>query len=148
MKTLSMDLRARVLDAQKEGLPKSQIALRFKTSLSTVKRWLKRHRESGSIAPLPRPGRTPTIDQQAQALLKEWVEEQNDLTLEELRERWAEHGFPVALSTVDDWLGRLGFSQKKNDARQRTGASRYPGTAPAMAANDRRRSRRAAGVSG
>ena len=148
MKTLSMDLRTRVLDAQKEGLPNSQIALRFKTSLFTVKRWLKRHRETGSISPLPRPGRTPAIDPQAQSLLKEWVEEQNDSTLEELRERWAEHGYPVARSTVDDWLGRLGLSRKKNDARRRTGASGHPRTAPAMAANGRRHSGRAAGVSG
>ena len=127
MKTLSMDLRTRVVDAWKEGISKTQIALRFKSSLSTVKRWLKRHEETGSVAPLPRPGRTPGIDLKARALLKQWVEEQNDLTLEELRERWAEHGYSVACSTVDAWVNRLGLSRKKKRCARRNKTARISG---------------------
>jgi transposase len=83
--------------------------------------------KTGSLAPLSPPGRTPKIDERARELLRQWLAAENDLTIKELRERWSEHGYPVAASTVGEWLARLKLSYKKNDARQRTKPARRSG---------------------
>ncbi|HEX6508431.1 MAG TPA: helix-turn-helix domain-containing protein, partial [Chloroflexota bacterium] len=61
MHALSPDLRIRIVAAVDAGTPKAEVARRFAVSLSSVKRLVVLRRERGSLVPLPRPGRTPTI---------------------------------------------------------------------------------------
>jgi transposase len=110
---LSVDLRKRVLDDHQAGLPNTKIADKYSVGRSSVERWIARFKKTGSLEPLSPPGRTPKIDEHARDLLRQWLAEENDLTIEELRERWREHGYPAASSTVGDWLVRLKLSHKK-----------------------------------
>lgn len=133
MNALSMDLRKRIVAARQEGCTLDQIADQLRISVPSVKRWLRRYRETGTLDAYPTPGRKPFIDTRATALLRQWLDAENDLTLEQLRQRWREQGYPVALSTVDAWLTRLKITRKKNDARQRTGSPRRPRPTPSVA---------------
>ncbi len=83
MKPYSKDLRIRVLAAVDGGTPRTEVAETFSVSIPSIKRWLKRRRETGDVSPKPIPGRTPLKG----AALKEWLPEHlkdnPDLTLEE-----------------------------------------------------------------
>jgi transposase len=48
MKTYSKDLRIRVLAAVDAGVPRAEVAKVFSMSSPTIKRWLKRRRETGT----------------------------------------------------------------------------------------------------
>ena len=83
MKPYSKDLRTRVLAAVDGGTPSQEVAKTFSVSVPSIKRWLKRRRETGDVAPRQIPGRTPVKG----AALEEWLpghlKEDPDLTLEE-----------------------------------------------------------------
>jgi len=57
MKPYSKDLRLRVLSAVDAGVPTEQVAKTFSVSMPTIKRWLKRRRETGDVQPRAIPGR-------------------------------------------------------------------------------------------
>jgi len=101
MKPYSKDLRSRVLAAVDSGTPREGVAKTFSVSMPTIKRWLKRRRETGDVEPRAIPGRPPKKG----AMLREWLpkhlEANDDLTLEEHREAFEEEfGEAVSTSTV------------------------------------------------
>jgi transposase len=61
MKPYSKDLRLRVLSAVDAGKPREEVARTFSVSMPTIKRWLKRRRETGDVEPEPIPGRLTRI---------------------------------------------------------------------------------------
>jgi transposase len=69
MKPYSKDLRLRVLSAVDAGTPREQVAKTFSVSMPTLKRWLKRRRETGDVEPRAIPGRPSGKG----TLLKEWL---------------------------------------------------------------------------
>ena len=73
-----------MLAAVDGGTPREEVAKTFYVSVPSIKRWLKRRRETGDLAPRPIPGRTPV---KGAAALEEWLpghlKENPDLTLEE-----------------------------------------------------------------
>ena len=76
--------------------------------IDTLAKWLKRYRETGSVAPTPRityRKRKVDID-----LLKQMLLESPDATLEELA-----IPFNVYPSTIDYHLRKLKITRKKND---------------------------------
>src|SRR3712207_457986 len=101
MKPYSKDLRLRVLAAVDAGKPREEAAKTFSVSVPTIKRWLKRRRETGDVEPRAIPGRL----RKKGTLLKEWLphhlEANDDLTLEEHSEAFEkEFGEAVSTSTV------------------------------------------------
>ena len=50
-----------MLAAVDPGAPRAHDLRLFGVSLATTRRWLKRRRETGEVAPRPSPGRTPSI---------------------------------------------------------------------------------------
>jgi len=118
MKPYSKDLRLRVLSAVDAGKPREQVARTFSVSRPTIKRWLKRRRETGDVEPEPIPGRPPRKG----AMLKEWLpkhlEVNEDLTLEEHRQAFEEEfGEEVSTSSVGRAIARLpngGWPLKKS----------------------------------
>ena len=56
MKPYSKDLRLKVLDAVDRGMPRKEVAQVFGISVPSIKRWIKRRRETGNVQPLPIPG--------------------------------------------------------------------------------------------
>src|SRR5215213_2686285 len=108
MKPYSKDLRLRVLSAVDAGNPREEVARTFSVSMPTIKRWLKRRRETGDVEPQPIPGKPPRKG----AMLKEWLpkhlQANDDLTLEEHREAFEEEfGEEVSTSTVGRAIARL-----------------------------------------
>jgi putative transposase len=49
MNAYSKDLRLKVLSAIDRGIPRREVAELFGISLSTIKRWLKRRRQTGDV---------------------------------------------------------------------------------------------------
>ena len=107
-KPYSRDLRVRVLAAVDGGAPREEVAETFSVSVPSIKRWLKRRRETGDVAPKPIPGRPPLKG----AALKEWLpqhlKDDPDLTLEEHREAFEEEtSTKVSDATMSRAIARL-----------------------------------------
>ena len=114
MKALSMDLRERVVKAKGTGSSYAG-AERFAVASSWVRKIWLRARNTGSVAPLPRGGnRARKVDAQGEAQIREWVAEQPDLTIDELRERYlAARQVTVSEPAMRRTLNRMGLSRKK-----------------------------------
>ena len=69
MKAYSIDLRTKIVESVRKGVSKSETARRFGVNRSTVKRYLKRLAEGGSLAPKKRPGKHLKLDEHAMLLL-------------------------------------------------------------------------------
>jgi transposase len=69
MNAYSKDLRLKVLAAIDRGIPRREVADLFGVSLSTIKRWLKRRRQTGDVNIHKIPGR-PSVKGKA---LREWL---------------------------------------------------------------------------
>ena len=109
-----MDLRERVVKAKGTGSSYA-VAERFAVASSWVRKIWLRARNTGSVAPLPRGGnRARKVDAQGEAQIREWVAEQPDLTIDELRERYlAAHQVTVSEPAMRRTLNRMGLSRKK-----------------------------------
>jgi transposase len=118
MKPYSKDLRLRVLSAVDAGTPREEVAKTFSVSMPTIKRWLKRRRETGDVKPRAIPGRPSRKG----TVLKEWLpkhlEANDDLTLQEHSEAFEEEfGQRVSTSTVGRAISALpdgGWPLKKS----------------------------------
>ena len=99
MKPYSKDLRSRVLAAVDAGTPREQVAKTFSVSMPTIKRWLRRRRETGDVEPKPIPGRPSRKGVMLQGWLPKHLEANDDLTLEEHREAFEEEFGQEAVST-------------------------------------------------
>jgi transposase len=108
MNAYSKDLRLKVLSAIDRGIPRKEAADLFGVSLSTMKRWLKRRRQTGDVNTYEIPGR-PSVKG---AALREWLPKQleanPDLTLKEHREAFFdETGVEVSEATMSRNIARL-----------------------------------------
>lgn len=108
MRPYSKDLRLRVLAAIDAGKPREEVAQTFSVSVPTIKRWLKRRRETGDLEPKPIPGR-PSLKG---ATLQEWLPyhlpDNKDLTIEAHRQAFEEeHGLEVSRTTVSGAIAHL-----------------------------------------
>ena len=100
MKSYSKDLRLRVLSALVSGKPRQQVAKTFSVSMPTIKRRLKRRRETGDVEPEPIPGRPSRKGAMLQSWLPKHPQANEDLTLEERREAFEDQfGEEVSTST-------------------------------------------------
>lgn len=115
MKPYSRDLRQKIVEAYNNGEGSfRQLAHRFKVSLSFVQRLLKKFYETKSIEPLPiGGGPQPQLDSYSELILK-YIEECNDLTLEQLCERLeSEAEVKVSVPTMCRFLKKHKFTRKK-----------------------------------
>jgi transposase len=117
MKAYSKDLRLKALDAVDRGMPRKEVARTFGISLPSIKRWLKRRRETGDVAPSPIPG--PPAKKGA--VLAGWLpirlENAPDPTLAEHCETLEEvSGVRVSTATMSRSISRLagGWPLKKS----------------------------------
>lgn len=131
---LSLDLRKRIIKAyeKKQGSVR-QLAKRFAVGSASVWRLLSRYQREGEIHPKTPPGRNKKLTEKHASLLKKWLSKQNDLTLEELRQRLLEQEkLEVSIVTIHHACQRLKMSYKKNTISRRattgrgaTGTSRF-----------------------
>ena len=124
-KTLSKDIRERVVSAVEGGMTRRSAAKRFRVAPSTAIKWVDRWRRTGDISPRSRGGdhRSHRIEAHAEEILA-LIVGTPDSTLAELAEHLEEtHGVVVAQSTIWRLLDRRGMTFKKNRARERATAS-------------------------
>ena len=116
MKAYSEDLRRKIVDALKRGMPKSEAAGLFGVSLSSVKRFARMDRQGDPLAPRKPPGRPPKkSDDTIRRLLKADLADRPAATAAK-RRRYLEHmtGEPMSDSKVRRLVRRLGHSRKKD----------------------------------
>jgi transposase len=82
MKPYSKNLRLRVLSAVDSGEPREELAKTFSVSVPTIKRWLKKRRETGDVEPEAIPGRPARKGAMLKGWLPEHLQANDDLTLE------------------------------------------------------------------
>ena len=75
MKPYSLDLREKIVESVKKGVPKLETARRFGVDRATVKRYCKQLDECGTLQPRKAPGKRPKLDEKAKKLLLEDIEE-------------------------------------------------------------------------
>ena len=121
-KTLSVDLRTRVLAAVAAGATHREAAARFGVSAASVSRWRRLEREKGCVRPGPLGGdrRSGRIEAQADLVLG-LLRETPDLTVEELRAALGQRGHAFGYGTLQRFFARHRITRKK---RPRTPASR------------------------
>jgi transposase len=116
MKAISQDLRERILDTVERGDGSlRQIAGRFLVSVSFIMRLLQLYRSTGSLEPRPHGGGNPAVlGPEELEQLREFVRQQPDARLDELRQRL---GVSCSLMTISRALRKLGLPRKKKIPR-------------------------------
>jgi transposase len=116
-KPYSADLRSRVAAAIAGGETCRSIAERFSIAPSTVVKWSKRVRETGSPAPAKFGGHKTCSLAPHRTFVLAQIEKVPHLTLHRLKDLLAERGVMVSHDTVWRFLRREGRSFKKNALR-------------------------------
>jgi transposase len=132
-KPYSVDLRERVVAAvEVGGLSCHQAAAQFGVGVSTAINWVRRLRETGSVAPGQMGGHKPkSIAGEHRAWLLERTKEK-DFTLRGLVVELAERGLKVDYRTVWSFVHAEKLSFKKNRGGWRTRPSRRGAAAGAV----------------
>jgi transposase len=144
VKAIPVAIRGRILQLYDQGRGTAEIAASLGYCVAAVRRVRQHFKERGTLEPQThRCGRKTLLSAARKARLLQLLEQRPDATLAELAVP-----FRRPASTLDLWLTRLGWSCKKNAARQRAVAARRGGAKKAMAPTAGGRVRRPAGVRG
>jgi transposase len=125
-KSLSEDLRSRLIAAVEGGMSRRGAAERFGVSVASAVRWLREWHATGATSARPRGGdlRSHRIEAYRDVILAA-VEAEVDITLVELSQLLHDrHGAVFAPSTIWRCLDRHAMTLKKNSTRQRAGTAR------------------------
>ena len=117
-RSLSVDVRRRVVDAIEGGLSCRAAAQRFGVSASSAIRWRAMERREGDIRPKLEGGdcHSQRIEVHAELILSA-LAAKSDITLAELREQLRARGVAVAIGTLWRFFKRRKITRKK---RRRT----------------------------
>lgn len=112
MKTISLDLRERILATYDQGEDtRETVARRFRVSVGMVKKLLQQRRRIGDLRPQHhRSGSKPRIVASHRQQLRTLLAQKPDLTLKELR---AATGLACTLPAIHYVLVKLGLTYKK-----------------------------------
>jgi transposase len=132
-KPYSIDLRERVVAAVVTGgLSRNRAAKQFGVGISTAINWVKRLRETGSVAPGKMGGHKPkAISGKHRFWLLHRIKD-GDFTLRGLVAELAERGLKVDYRSVWEFVHAEKLSFKKKRGRWRTRPSRRDAAAGAM----------------
>lgn len=119
----SNDLRERVVaSVETGGLSRNEAARRFGIGISTVIHWVRRFRQTGSVAPAQMGGYKPkAIRGEHEVWLVERI--RRDFTLRGLVAELAERGLKVDYRSVWDFVHAQELSFKKNSGGWRAGSA-------------------------
>ncbi len=123
MKTLSLDLRERILASYDAGEGTRQdVADRYRVSLGMVKKLLAQRKKTGGIDARHRfSGRKPYFTDTHREQMSTLIKKQADITLEEIREALA---LECSVPAIHYVLRDMNLTFKKNASRQRARARR------------------------
>lgn len=113
-RSLSSDLRGRVIAAIEDGMSSREAARRFQVGISTAGAWHRRYRETGETEARKQGQPSRSKLDAHEAFILGLIEEAPDITLVEIGERLAsERAVRAAPSTVWLFLDRRGITFKK-----------------------------------
>ena len=123
MKTISLDLRERILKAYDTGeSTREKVGRRFAVSLGMVKKLIQQRRHTGEIrARHYRSGRKARILAEHRQGLQKLLVQKPDLTLSELRSKLA---IACSLPAIHYVLAAMGLTYKKRRSAQRSRTGR------------------------
>jgi transposase len=115
MSAYSLDLREKIVESVKKGVPKSETTRRFGVDRATVKRYCNQLDEHGTLEPRKAPGKKPKLDEKARMLLAKDLEERPRATHSQRAEfLLAVSGVRVSEATLCRAVGRLRRSRKRS----------------------------------
>jgi transposase len=118
MDSYSLDLRERVIGAWQDGKKQRWIADTFAVSVSTIKEWIKRYKETGSLEPLARGREQPLIKDDQAKMVQAMVDGLPDATLEQYCVAWEQAtGQRVSKATMCRVLQRFDRPRKKRQSQ-------------------------------
>jgi transposase len=124
MSGYSLDLREKIVESVKKGVPKAETARRFGVDRATVKRYCKQLDERGTLEPRKAPGKRPKLDEKARKLLLDDLEERPWATHSQRAEfLFALSGVSVSEATICRTLQRISHSRKKDPEGQQNETS-------------------------
>jgi len=130
-KPYSADLRVRVVEAIDEGATRQEAAERFSVSVSSAVRWHQAWRNEGTIEAKSYGGSRSPLEDYAEELLAV-IEEQSDLTLDEIVAVMRKRKIPGSRTALRRFLARHAVTSKKSPSRCRAGAGGCSSRPPAM----------------
>jgi len=114
MNAYSEDRRQRIVRAVQGGMTHPEAARVFAVSERTVRRYLSQWRQQGTLAPLPRPGKPPTIGISQYPAVIAQLTAAPDATLAAHCQEWeANTGVAVSRSQWCRLERRIGWTRKK-----------------------------------
>lgn len=114
MKADSLDLRLKILDAIDRGLPRAEVVATSGVSPDTIRRYLRRRAQTGSVAAAPIPGRPARLGDALDAGLVAQLNAHPDATVVEHCRRWhAATGQVVSEPTMRRAIHRTGWTFTK-----------------------------------
>jgi transposase len=120
-KAYSADMRARVIGRVESGASRREAAEHYEVSASTAVIWVKCFRENGRCAAKARGGSVSPLEEHAEFLLA-LIDEQPDLTLDEVVSAMHRHKVPGSRTAVWRFFQRHKITFKKSVARGGAGA--------------------------
>ena len=136
-KPYSEDLRARIVEAVEDGATIPEAAEQCAVSISSVVRFLRLYRETGTVSPAQFGGYKEFALAAHEELVRKLVAEQRDITLAELSARLAKEKVTVGKSSISRFLHHLKLSFKKKVCAppSRTGPTSPPHVRPCKSSN-------------
>ena len=119
----STDLRERAVALVEGGQSRHQVARLFKVGVSSVIRWCRRQRATGTCAAKPMGGRRRAVLLGERNWLLARLSAAPDLTVRGLQRELAERGVKVSYGAVWAFLAVEGLTFKKNSVRRRAGTT-------------------------
>jgi transposase len=120
-KPYSEDLRARVVRAAQDGATIPETAEQLRVSISSVVRFRRLHRETGSVSPAKFGGYKGYALAAREELVRQLVAEQPDITLAEIKAVLATEKVTVGRSSISRFLHHLNLRFKKKSTGRRAG---------------------------
>ncbi len=125
MRAIPLPVRQRIIELYEQGRSTREIADFSGFCVAAVRRVRQQFKVRGTLQPRTHLcGRKSLLTSARKARLQKLVAHRPDATLAELGQGLDR---PFGTSTVDLWLGQLGLSCKKNDARRRATTARRRG---------------------
>lgn len=130
---ISNDLRKRIMEAKEQGKSHAKIAEEMRVNKSTITRLMALYRETGSYEPRPlNNGRKPRLDESTLQKIRERIEKQPDIALQELID---DLELPVSVPALCKTINKkLGLGRKKNSTRRRAASTGCGPTTKSMEA--------------
>ena len=115
----SIDFRTKIVEVhESEGILPKQLAADFRVAEVTIRRWLKKYKETGSLEAGKPPGRPGKLKGEPKAILYQLALEYADATEAELLELLEQKtGIRVHLSAIGYHLRKMGLTFKKRHAK-------------------------------